>query len=247
MKKCITLVVIGAICACSEPPEPTSDAFEANLASSTAHDPVPLSPAQRKGRLIYETMCWTCHGQAGRGDGPAVTAGSVGTPPSFHTVDFTGATAERLRRRFAAALTDADDSHPHMQYVAALLMPERFIEALSFIPALGYPAEIPGSALAGERIYGFRCVGCHGETGKGDGRAAASLTEMPPADFTTDTLIASGDWDAVYGRVREGGRAVHGSSMPPWGTVFSEAETWDLVAYIATFQPGLLGAPPWIE
>jgi mono/diheme cytochrome c family protein len=68
---------------------------------------------------------------------------------------------------------------------------------------------------------------------------------MPPADFTTDTLIAARNWEAVFRRIREGGRAVHGSSMPPWGIVLSEEETWDVVAFLATFQPGVLSRPAW--
>jgi mono/diheme cytochrome c family protein len=132
-----------------------------------------------------------------------------------------------------------------MQYVSSLLRPERFTEALSFIPALSYPPEILGSALAGERLYDYRCSGCHGVSGRGDGTASGSLIQMPPADFTTDTLIAARNWEAVFRRIREGGRAVHGSSMPPWGIVLSEEETWDVVAFLATFQPGVLSRPAW--
>jgi hypothetical protein len=69
---------------------------------------------------------------------------------------------------------------------------------------------------------------------------------MPAADFTTDTLIAARDWEAVFRRIREGGRAVHGSSMPPWGIFLSVAETWDLVAFLGTFQPGALSKPIWV-
>ena len=33
--------------------------------------------------------------------------------------------------------------------------------------------------------------------------------------------------------------------MPPWGILLSEGEIWDVVAYLATFQPGLVSEPPW--
>jgi mono/diheme cytochrome c family protein len=68
-----------------------------------------------------------------------------------------------------------------------------------------------------------------------------------PADFTADTLIAKRDWQGLFGRIRDGGRAVHGSSMPPWGIALSETDMWDLVAYIATFQPAALSAPHWMQ
>jgi hypothetical protein len=40
-----------------------------------------------------------------------------------------------------------------MQFVASLLKPERFGDALSFVQVLAYPPEIPGSAFAGKAIY----------------------------------------------------------------------------------------------
>jgi len=247
MKKLATLALITVVGACSPPADTATDGAVTAVAASTVHDPVPLTAQQKSGQLIFETMCWTCHGSAGRGDGPAVAAGAVGTPPSFHTQDYATASVERLQGRFSVAFNEADPLHPHMQYVASLLKPERFADALSFIPALAYPAEIPGSALAGGRLYNFRCVGCHGPTGRGDGTAAAALINMAPADFTMDTLIAAGNWDALFQHVQEGGRAVHGSSMPPWGTVLADAEMWDLVAYLATFQPALLAEPHWMR
>jgi mono/diheme cytochrome c family protein len=71
--------------------------------------------------------------------------------------------------------------------------------------------------------------------------------EIKPVDFTTDTLIAARNWDVLYSRIQEGGRTVHGSSMPPWGIVLPEADMWDLVAYLATFQSGAVRPPPWVD
>ncbi len=42
-----------------------------------------------------------------------------------------------------------------------------------------------------------------------------------------------------------GGQLLHRSPMPAWGLVFSDDEIWDLVAYVASFQPGLLSEPSW--
>ena len=80
-----------------------------------------------------------------------------------------------------------------------------------------------------------------------DGPAAAALTEVRPQDFQTDTLLAARDWGGVFARIRDGGQSVHGSAMPPWGILLSEGEIWDVVAYLATFQPGLLRAPSWVN
>jgi mono/diheme cytochrome c family protein len=238
----LCLLVIGC-----QPAEAGNDP-DAIVADVAFHEPFDLTPIQARGRVLYETMCWTCHGLAGRGDGPAVEAGAVGlAPPTFHTADYAESDAGRLEGRFRVGINGTDPEHPHMQYVASLLKPEKFAEALSFIPVLAYPPEIPGSAFAGQALYEYRCIGCHGVSGRGDGTAAASLRITPPADFTQDTLIASRDWDGLYKRVQEGGHEVHGSSMPPWGMVLTGAEIWDLVAYIATFQPGLLSTPAWMR
>ena len=246
MRKLPLLFLTAAIAGCSAPPDAPTESAPAQAAVSE-HTAVSLTAQQQAGRAIYETMCWTCHGTAGRGDGPAVQAGSLQPPPTFHTQDYALAETDRLERRFRVALEGADPNHPHMQYVSSLLQPERFGEALSFIPALAYPPELPGSALAGQRIYEFRCQGCHGTTGRGDGPAAASLSTVAPADFRTDELLTSQDWDAIFARISEGGQTVHGSSMPPWGIVLPEAEIWDLVAFLATFQDGLLSDPAWMN
>lgn len=197
-----------------------------------------LSATQQAGKQLFEIVCWTCHGSAGRGDGPVVSAGAVPAPPSFHTGEYSSMSAEDLRARFRAVLVGADEAHPHMRYVMSILEPERFMEALSYIPALVYPSEIPGSAIAGQGIYGPRCAVCHGETGRGDGVAAESLIAAAPADFTQDTLIAARDWAGLFRRIREGGMGQH-TSMPPWGMLFTEAEMWDLVAFIAALQDGV--------
>ncbi len=64
------------------------------------------------------------------------------------------------------------------------------------------------------------------------------LKGTTPADFTSDTLLLSRDYDAVFARIREGGQSLHGSSMPPWGILFNEGEIWDLVAYLSLFTEG---------
>jgi cytochrome c oxidase cbb3-type subunit II len=244
MRKLSLVAIPLVFLACGGPSEPPATATGTVVATEPAA-PFSLTASQQQGRVIFESMCWMCHGNAGRGDGPAVQAKAVPAPPSFQTPAYAAASVQELETRFAATVSGADPTHPHMQYVVSLLKPDRFEAALSFIPALSYPPEIPGSALAGQRLFEFRCSGCHGVTGHGDGTAAASLVLMAPADFTKDTLIAAKNWDGVFKRIREGGRSVHGSSMPTWGVVLSEQETWDLVAFLATFQPGVLSRPDW--
>ena len=164
----------------------------------------------------------------------------------FVAGDYAALSLDELEQRFEASLTGdgVDPDHPHMASVVELLQPDRFRTALSYIPVLAYPSGIPGSALTGMELYETRCAACHGERGDGEGFAAEALKVVKPADFRSDTLVAAGDWDGLFDRIREGGRTVHGSSMPPWGSALSETQIWDLVAYVATFEPGALPALP---
>ena len=70
------------------------------------------------------------------------------------------------------------------------------------------------------------------------------VLDLAPANFTQDTLLAARDFQAAFEKIRSGGGGVHGSAMPPWGVMLDDGDVWDLVAYISSFQPGILSAPP---
>lgn len=242
MRKFASIVSFLIIAGCGEPPQtalPGSSAVE-----GTGHMPFELTAEQQEGWVIYETMCWTCHGVSGRGDGPAIENGSSAIPPTFHTLDYARASTESLLRSFRSGVRGSEPAHPHMRYVASILEPEHFAHSLSFIPVLVYPPEIPGSALAGKSIFDDRCAGCHGLMGTGEGGA---FTNVTPADFTSDTLIANRDWDMLFRKISEGGSSVHSQSMPSWSIVLTENQIWDVVAFLATFQEGVLRPPYWVN
>jgi mono/diheme cytochrome c family protein len=239
------ILTIAAAAACGEQtsPPPQDAIGDAAVAPAPALLTA-LSGQEAEGRAIYESVCWTCHGTGGRGDGPVAQTDTVGQPMDFVAGDYARLSLDSLTARFEASLTGdgVDPDHPHMQSVVALLKPDRFRTALSYIPILAYPSGIPGSAVTGMDLYETRCAACHGERGDGQGFAAEALKVMKPADFRADTLVAAGDWNGLFNRIRQGGRTVHGSSMPPWGEALSDTQIWDLVAYVATFEPGAL--PP---
>ncbi len=249
MRKLVLAAAALALGACGNLQQPAAqqESTAAAADTSTVHQAVQLTPAQQQGQIIFQSVCWSCHGSDGRGNGPAVQAGTVTAPPTFLDQKYAHATEAELEQRFEAGLTGKDPNHPHMQYVASLLKPDKFADALSYIQALSYPPEIPGSAIAGQRIFQYRCAPCHGKTGEGNGPAAEFLTTVKPANFTTDTLLAKKDWNAVFHKVTVGGQSVHGSSMPPWGIILSENDIWDVVAYLSTFQPGLVSKPAWLK
>ena len=220
--------------------QPAAAAVEA---SAEAPMPFQLNGEQEQGKVVYETVCWSCHGSAGRGDGPAVRAGAVTAPRDFTGAAFSGVTATQLQADFRAEVGSLSPGHPHMQNVLSIVDQDAFAAALAYIPALTYPPELPGSAIAGRTNFILRCQGCHGTTGRGNGPGAEVL-ELAPANFTQDTLLMRRNFEGAFQKIRGGGGGVHGSSMPAWGVMLSDGDVWDLVAYISTFQPGVLSPPP---
>jgi mono/diheme cytochrome c family protein len=88
------------------------------------------------------------------------------------------------------------------------------------------------AAAEGKKVYETNCASCHGNTGKGDGAAAASLNPKPQPLATTEGSLSDG---YVIWRISEGGgMAPFNSAMPAWKSVLSEEQIWQAVAYIRT-------------
>ena len=89
-----------------------------------------------------------------------------------------------------------------------------------------------GNAADGKTIYDTNCAACHGAEGKGDGVAAAAL-DPKPRDLSNAEFTSSVSNEHLYKVISEGGPAVGLSPlMAPWGGMLSEAEIWDVIAYI---------------
>jgi mono/diheme cytochrome c family protein len=242
-----TLLVVA--CGGGEAPDAQTTQEDAPAPAPVGTDapmPFQLTEEEAAGRVVYETFCWSCHGSAGRGDGPAVQAGAVAAPRDFTAGALSGASVRQIQARFRAMVGTLDPGNPHMQNVLSVADTAAFESALAYLPALTYPAELPGSAIAGHSNYVLRCQSCHGATGQGDG-PGGELLEVSPANFVRDTLLAAGDFQALFEKIRMGGGGIHLSAMPAWGVMLSDGDVWDLVAYIGTFQPGALSIPPGRE
>jgi mono/diheme cytochrome c family protein len=87
-----------------------------------------------------------------------------------------------------------------------------------------------GADLAiGKSIYGDKCLKCHGEKGRGDGRKAADL-EKKPADYTDKAKMAKFTDEDLKKAVKEGKKP-----MPAFGKKLTDEQIDTVIAYIRTF------------
>jgi mono/diheme cytochrome c family protein/plastocyanin len=108
----------------------------------------------------------------------------------------------------------------------------------------------PKSLANGKELYAQNCAACHGENGAGDGvfaddLAAAGVSSLQtmegamdmamqsPVDFTDPQRMLGASPALLQGKILRGGM---GTGMPMWGTIFTEEQIWNLIAYIYSFQ-----------
>ncbi|MBI2370602.1 MAG: cytochrome c [Deltaproteobacteria bacterium] len=93
-----------------------------------------------------------------------------------------------------------------------------------------------GDPQAGKAIYTRLCAPCHGESGKGDGPAAANLPDKPQ-DFTDASALGKATDQDLFNVIKNGGAVVGKSKfMVPFGSKLSDADIRNLVSYIRTFS-----------
>ncbi|MEW6030310.1 MAG: c-type cytochrome [Chloroflexota bacterium] len=106
------------------------------------------------------------------------------------------------------------------------------------------------SLANGQQLYAQNCAACHGENGAGNGvfaddlpaagessmqtmEGANEMTIQTPVDFTDPTRMLGASPALLGGKILRGGM---GTGMPMWGSIFTEEQIWDLIAYIYSFQ-----------
>jgi len=89
-------------------------------------------------------------------------------------------------------------------------------------------------AEQGKKLYGQFCASCHGQSGKGDGPAAAALNPKP-RDHTNKEYMSSMSDDDMLKVIKNGGASIGKSPlMPPWGASLKDDQIKDVIAYIRT-------------
>ncbi|MBI4709840.1 MAG: cytochrome c [Nitrospirae bacterium] len=88
------------------------------------------------------------------------------------------------------------------------------------------------SLKAGEELYVWYCIPCHGLAGDGKGFNAKNL-DPRPANHTDGGFMKKRTDKELLDAVSGGGKAVGKSTlMPPWGNTFTETQMKSLVLYL---------------
>ena len=99
------------------------------------------------------------------------------------------------------------------------------------------PLQPTAPALKSARqVYADKCVHCHGDTGKGDGRDASRYDPVP-TDFTDAKRVSGATDGELFYKISEGKKP-----MPVFKNKLSEDERWELVLLIRSFATAPVAA-----
>ena len=90
-----------------------------------------------------------------------------------------------------------------------------------------------GAILNGERIYQRLCYHCHGRQGKGDNNEYMESIGHRPADHSDLAAMQRLSDTEFFRAIRDGVKDKRGwFTMPPWASVLSPTEMWDVITYV---------------
>ncbi len=210
-----------------QPPTPRS-------VTPTAAQPVfpAVPPDPANGEAIFAEKCAPCHGATGLGDGP--DAGKLPNPVAAL------GSPEVARQATPAqwfAMVSNGNLERYMPPFASLSAPQRW-DVIAYALSLSVTPEM---LAQGEALYAANCAACHGESGKGDGPDASTLSAMP-VDFSDQAYMSQISAAELFDAISQGG-----GEMPAFADQLSEDERWAVTAYLRrlSFAVGEeVAAPP---
>jgi mono/diheme cytochrome c family protein len=189
----------------------------------------------QRGEQVYRSLCWTCHGRYGRGDGPA--AQYLAVPPADFT-DGKVLAGKSDKYLFDRLSGKGQPGAPHAPMAIGEILKEQSIwDAIAYLRTLAVPGKHV-SIQAGKDIYSTFCTTCHGAKGDGKGPAAKNLVGVKPRDFNSRDFVIEGREEEVYRTIFEGAaKTFHGSPyMPEWKSALSRQQILDVMEYLKTFK-----------
>ena len=227
----------------------TSEAQESHIGKWTGHADA--------GKPLYFRYCWGCHGF--RGDGNGENGPYLNIAPR----NFVAATFKCRSTPTGTLPTDEDIYYAIDRGLTNSNMPGWYAltdqmraDLVAFLKTFSprWKSETPGTPIAvpaetplnldslknGKQLFTkLECFKCHGEQGRGDGPAAASLTDsnnqpIHPYDFQSGERFKCGTTNTDLYKIFMTG--LDGTPMPSFADVVKPNEAWDLVHYLRTLQ-----------
>ncbi|MBI4487881.1 MAG: c-type cytochrome [Deltaproteobacteria bacterium] len=206
--------------------------------------------ARLRGKAVFEAQCALCHGLSGDGNGqeadrfftrPADLRRGIfkfrstptGSLPTDQDLERT------IRRGLPGSAMVAQDhlSDAEIREVIAYLktLSPRWINGAKPAPvAVVRPANLDSLAAKGMDLFKKAgCPECHGESGRGDGPSAGTLTSggrpTRPADLTRRPFKGGDRPDDIYRALAAG---LDGTPMPSYRDALEGEEIWALAVYV---------------
>ncbi|HUL45192.1 MAG TPA: c-type cytochrome [Bacteroidota bacterium] len=238
--------------------------YNPNIPSPAIPDGIPDLDAVHRGQMVYKQQCAPCHGIQGDGKGFLAAGFDVkprdftegmykfrttktGEFPSIEDIEHTvrvGVSGTTMPA-WGQFLTDQQVSDVSRYLItfsdqfAQAWKEQKSPEKLDVPPV---PQDLSSLAAQGKAIFDrAQCAKCHGDAGRGDGPATATLQdswEQPivPADLTYKWQFKNGyKAEDVY-RTMFGG--LNGTPMPSYLEAFpDQKDQWALVSYVLSLSP----------
>jgi high-affinity iron transporter len=206
-------------------PPATVKAMEQRFAGALGSEAALELPAKAielaEGRTLYERSCASCHGMAGKGDGPA-GRGMNPAPPAIGDANAMSDVSPATMYRIVSVGIGGTP----MPGYAATMTPEQRWNIVSYLLSL---RATPKQIAEGEGLYTQGCVQCHGVLGAGDGASARALSRAPQEIGAFAWQAARNDLE-LANVVRAG---MPGTAMPP-STHLTPEQARNVVAYLRT-------------
>jgi len=204
-----------------------------------------------QGKAVFEAQCAVCHGINGDGQGPE--AQRFFTRPAdlrrgifkFRSTPSGSLPADldlerTIRRGLPGSGMTAQDhlSDTEVREVIAYLKtlsPRWTDEAVPVPITVVRPSNLDSLKTKGVDLFKKAgCPECHGQSGRGDGPSAVSLTSggrpTRPADLTRRPLKGGDQPEDIYRALAVG---IDGTPMPSYRDALDEQEIWVLALYVA--------------
>lgn len=210
------------------------------------------------GKRLFDQHCAVCHGESGRGDGPAapylfpkprdftqgrfkIRTTSTGELPTDQDLLDTLARGMPGSAMPSFGYLSPEERQALVRYLKSMAVDE---EGTNLFKGGGTPPTVragdppplsPASVARGKRVYEKAgCAQCHGDLGRGDGPSAKILTDdwersILPANLMRGVFRGGNSVRDIYLRFTTG---MNGTPMPSYADTLGEEERWDLAYYV---------------